>query len=421
MPAKAVRDIADTPRRRLAGKQLLQGISVIFGNDSMSGLNELLQAIDTAAHAGEETILATVVKVEGSAYRRPGARMLIPMHGRTVGTVSGGCLEQDLAKKAWWLTDSGEPVVRRYSTGATEDEDDEQSALTFGLGCNGTVFVLLERLRAKSPSPAIELLRRVRDRQQPAAMATVIASSRDASARVGDRLLSDTEGSLRNLQLNNAIRRDLHKTLAQKKSSTRLYSDARGEVEVFFEYIAPPPRLVIIGAGHDAQPLVRMAKLLDWHVSVVDSRSHFARAERFPQADAVIFASLDNPFDLAPLIDGAAVAVMTHSYRQDRHWLGLALQASPAYIGQLGPRERTERLLAEIGLGHSALHYPMGLDLGGDAPQSVALAILAEMTAVMNQRQGGMLRHRSKPIHQVDLWSVKIFSRRWSGLNSDVR
>ncbi len=369
----------------------------------MSGLNDLLQAIDTAAHQGEETILATVVKVEGSAYRRPGARMLIPIHGRTVGTVSGGCLEQDLAKKAWWLTDSGEPVVRRYSTGATEDEDDEQSALTFGLGCNGTVFVMLERLRAKSPAPAIDLLRRVRDSQQPAAMATVIASSRDASARVGDRLLSNTEGSLRNLQLNSAMRRGLHKTLMQKKSSIRLYSNARGEVEVFFEYIAPPPRLVIIGAGHDAQPLVRMAKLLDWHVSVIDSRSHFARAERFPQADAVILASLDNPFDLAPLIDGAAVAVMTHSYRQDRHWLGLALQAAPAYIGQLGPRERTERLLAQIGTSTSALHYPMGLDLGGDAPQSVALAILAEMTAVMNQRQGGMLRNRGKPIHRVDL------------------
>ncbi|MDP9689223.1 UNVERIFIED_ORG: xanthine/CO dehydrogenase XdhC/CoxF family maturation factor [Pseudomonas mohnii] len=369
----------------------------------MSGLNELLQAIDTAARQGEETILATVVKVEGSAYRRPGARMLIPIHGRTVGTVSGGCLEQDLAKKAWWLTDSGEPVVRRYSTGATEDEDDEQSALTFGLGCNGTVFVMLERLRAKSPAPAIDLLRRVRDSQQPAAMATVIASSRDASARVGDRLLSDTEGSLRNLQLNSAMRRGLHKTLMQKKSSIRLYSNARGEVEVFFEYIAPPPRLVIIGAGHDAQPLVRMAKLLDWHVSVIDSRSHFARAERFPQADAVILASLDNPFDLAPLIDGAAVAVMTHSYRQDRHWLELALQAAPAYIGQLGPKERTERLLAQIGTSTSALHYPMGLDLGGDAPQSVALAILAEMTAVMNQRQGGMLRHRGKPIHHADL------------------
>ncbi|MNF97699.1 putative xanthine dehydrogenase subunit A [compost metagenome] len=94
---------------------------------------------------------------------------------------------------------------------------------------------------------------------------------------------------------------------------------------------------------------------------------------------------------------------MTHSYRQDRHWLGQLLQSSPAYLGQLGPKERTERLLAEIGTGTSVLHYPMGLDLGGDAPESVALSILAEMTAVMNQRQGGMLRHRRKPIHQADL------------------
>jgi len=253
------------------------------------------------------------------------------------------------------------------------------------------------------PDAEGELLRRVRDSQQPAAMATVIATSRNASARVGDRLLSDTDGTLRNLPLKIAIRQDLRKTLAQAKSSIRLYTDTRGEVEVFFEYIAPPPRLVIFGAGHDAQPLVRMAKLLNWHVTVIDSRSHFARPERFPQADAVIFASLDNPFDLRPLTDGAAVTVMTHSYRQDRHWLGQLLQASPAYLGQLGPKERTERLLAEIGPGTSALHYPMGLDLGGDAPENVALSILAEMTAVMNQRQGGMLRHRRKPIHQADL------------------
>lgn len=382
----------------------------------MSGLNDLLHAIKTAADAGEETILATVVKVEGSAYRRPGARMLIPLHGRTVGTVSGGCLEQDLAKKAWWLTDSGEPVVRRYSTGATEDEDDEHSSLTFGLGCNGTVFVMLERLRAKTPSPAIDLLLRVRDSQQPAAMATVIATSRNASVRVGDRVLSDIDGGLRNPVLNSAIREDLHKTLREKKSSLRLYTDARGEVEVFFEYVAPPPRLVIFGAGHDAQPLVRMAKLLNWHVSVVDSRSHYARPERFPQADAVLFASLDNPFDLQPLINGAAVAVMTHSYRQDRHWLGQLLHGAPAYLGQLGPKERTERLLADIGRSSPALHYPMGLDLGGDAPESVALSMLAEMTAVLNQRNGGMLKHRSKPIHPVDLLVSQALAHQQEGL-----
>ena len=375
----------------------------------MSGLNELIQAIETCARQGEETVLATVVKVEGSAYRRPGARMLIPLHGRTIGSVSGGCLEQDLAKKAWWLTDSGEPVVRRYSTGATEDEDDDQSTLTFGLGCNGTVFVMLERLSAKAPSLAIELLRQVRDSLQPAAMATIISTSRNTSVRVGDRVVSHASPALRNRALDTSIRKDLRKTLTEKKSSLRLYTDARGEVEVFFEYVAAPPRLVIFGAGHDAQPLVRMSKVLGWHVSVIDSRSHFARPERFPQADAVIVANLEACIDLGPVTEGAAVAVMTHSYRQDRHWLGQLLQGAPAYIGQLGPRERTDRLLTDIRQHHRALnalpqlHYPMGLDLGGDAPESVALSILAEMMAALNQRNGGMLKHRRKPIHHVDL------------------
>ncbi|MCU1763208.1 XdhC family protein [Pseudomonas sp. 14P_8.1_Bac3] len=375
----------------------------------MSGLNDLLCAIENAARQGEESVLATVVKVEGSAYRRPGARMLIPFHGRTIGTVSGGCLEQDLAKKAWWLTESGEPVVRRYSTGATEDEGDEQSALTFGLGCNGTVFVMLERLRAKAPSMAIELLRQVHDRLQPAAIATVIATSRRSSVRVGDRVVTGAGPALRDPVLNSAVRRALRKTLSDKKSSLRLYTGPHGEVEVFFEYLAPPPRLVIFGAGHDAQPLVRMSKLLGWHVSVIDSRSHFARPERFPQADAVIVADLDGAFDLAPLINDAAVAVMTHSYRQDRHWLGHVLQGAPAYVGQLGPRERTERLLDDIGprrltvAALQTLHFPMGLDLGGDAPESVALSILAEMTAALHLRNGGMLKHRSKPIYPVDL------------------
>jgi xanthine dehydrogenase accessory factor len=375
----------------------------------MPSTNDILQAIEVAAHAGEETILATVVKVEGSAYRRPGARMLIPLHGRTIGTVSGGCLEHDLAKKAWWLTDAGLPVVRRYSTGATEDEDDEQSSLAFGLGCNGTVFVMLERLRAKAPSAAIELLRRVRDSQQPAAMATIIATSCHASMRVGDRVVSDTSPSLRNPALESSIRKDLFKTLTEKKSSLRLYTEARGEVEVFFEYVVPPQRLVIFGAGHDAQPLLRMAKLLGWHVSVIDSRSHLARPELFSQADAVIVANVDNPVVLGPLIEGAAIVVMTHSYRQDRHWLRQLLQGGPTYIGQLGPRERTERLLADI-RQHTPvlnalqkLHYPMGLDLGGDSPESVSLSILAEMAAVLNHRNGRMLKHRSKPIHRVDL------------------
>lgn len=378
----------------------------------MSGLNELLQALQAAEQNGDQAVLATVVKVEGSAYRRPGARMLIPALGHTVGTISGGCLEADLTKKAWWLTESGEPQVQRYSTGTNEDDDEgEDAALTFGLGCNGTVYVLLERHGLNTPSAVVELLRQVRDSQLPAAVATVIGHYRQASVRVGDRVLLEPylryRGKLREAALDASIRRDLSSTLSEQKSSLRIYSDQHGEVEVFFEFVAAQRRLVVFGAGHDAQPLVRMAKLLDWHVTVVDGRAHFARPERFSEADAVILAPVNQPFALNDLISGSAVAVMTHSYSQDRHWLGGVLQGLPGYIGQLGPRERTERLLNELCQQTTylpslrQLHYPMGLDIGGDTPEAVALAILAEMSAALNQRNGGMLKYRATPIHQA--------------------
>jgi xanthine/CO dehydrogenase XdhC/CoxF family maturation factor len=375
----------------------------------LSGTSALLGAIAAVEREQGQAVLATVVKVEGSAYRRPGARMLIPLYGGTVGTISGGCLESEVARKAWWLTDSGEPVIRRYSTATQDDDDDQDAALTFGLGCNGTVHVLLQRHSAEKPLAVLELLRQVRESGRAGVQATVISSYRNARVRVGDHLLLYPDGSERARLLDPAldaqVRAAMAETLARERSTLRSYRDARGEVEVFCEYLAPQRRLVIFGAGHDAQPLVHMAKLLDWHVTVVDGRAHFARAERFPEADAVLQVDTGSPYALQALTDGALVAVMSHSYSQDRHWLGAVLQGTPVYIGQLGPRERTERLLGEIRAqggelpALQRLHYPIGLDIGGDTPESVATAILAEMTAALNQRDGGMLRHRQAAIH----------------------
>lgn len=375
----------------------------------LSGISALLDAVRTLERDDGQAVLATVVKVEGSAYRRPGARMLIPLYGGTVGTISGGCLESEVAKKAWWLTDSGEAVVRRYSTATQDDDDDQDAALTFGLGCNGTVHVLLERHSADKPLAVLGLLRQVRESGQAGAIAIVIGSYRNARVRVGDRLSLhpslDDSSRLLDPALDSVVRADLERTLIDGRSSLRRYRDERGEIEVFCEYLAPQRRLVIFGAGHDAQPLTHMAKLLDWHVTVIDGRAHFARAERFPDADAVLQVDAQPPYELHTLTDGALVAIMSHSYSQDRHWLGSVLQGSPVYIGQLGPRDRTERLLDEI-RQHSPqlpalerLHYPIGLDIGGDTPGSVATAILAEMTAALNQRDGGMLKHRHAAIH----------------------
>ncbi|MDM9653613.1 XdhC family protein [Pseudomonas wenzhouensis] len=378
----------------------------------MSGLNTLLDALLAEREAGREAVLATVVKVEGSAYRRPGARMLVSRFGRPEGTISGGCLEAEVAKKAWWLTEAG-PALRSYSTAEADDASEE--ALSFGLGCNGKVHVLFERLPA-GPCALVDALLSVRERQQPAAIATVIASSGAAAPRLGERLClmpgQEAAGELLRSVLVEQISADLQQTLLRGKSSRGLYPNGLGEVEVLLEYLPPVRRLVIFGAGHDAQPLVRMAKLLGWHVTVIDGRAHFARAERFAEADQVLVGDVERPFDYHELVRGAAVAVMTHSLVQDAHWLQGVLHSEPCYVGQLGPRERTERLLAGIHEqlakpqdelpGLECLHYPIGLDLGGDTPESVAMAVLAEIQAVLNGRNGGSLRFRSASIHDSD-------------------
>lgn len=349
-----------------------------------------------------EAVLATVVKVQGSAYRRPGARMLIPLVGAPSGTLSGGCLESEVAKKAWWLTEAG-PQVVAYSTAADEDDSLDEAALSFGLGCNGTVFVLMERLPGNEHSLLLRTLRQVRDSGQASALATVIAS--DGPLAVGTRRV--VHGAPWPWPtLTAQVQQGLDDVRRQAKSALRRYPGEWGEVEVFLEYLAPARRLVVFGAGHDAQPLVTMAAMLGWKVTVVDGRSHFARPERFPQAEQVLCADPRQAEQLTDLLAGAAVAIMTHSLSQDFHWLQAALASGAAYIGQLGPRDRTERLLADMhGQRLSAmdrLHYPMGLDLGGDTPHSVAMAILAEITAVLNGRQGGPLKARQQGIHDVE-------------------
>jgi len=380
--------------------------------NTASQLNAMMQARQSGAGTH---VLATVVKVEGSAYRRPGARMLVAEQGERIGTISGGCLESEVSKKAWWLTANGQPSVQRYST-ATDDGDLEEIEQTFGLGCNGTVHVLLERLQVDAPYLPFDLLREVVASGKPAALATLIGISGHPGAKVAERMALDCTGQHRVessvLGECTDLHKDLVRALEQRRTSIHHYRHYGGEIEVLVEFIAPPRRLVIFGAGHDATPMMLIAKMQGWQVTIIDSRSHFARPQRFPEADHVLSLPI-NPqaidLDLSALTEGAAVAIMTHSYSQDLYWLGRVLTGPAAYIGQLGPRNRTERLLAQIQEttpelpGLDRLHYPMGLDIGGDGPEAVALAVLAEMTAVLNARNGQMLKWRERPIHDSEL------------------
>ena len=370
----------------------------------MKDIPLILEAWRSARAAGEEAVLATVVRIEGSAYRRPGTRMLITSDGSNVGMISGGCLEGHVTKRAWWLTRSGQPVVCRYDTGAGEDTE-----WAFGLGCNGVVDVLFERLAPSRAAPQIEMLDAVHESFRPGASAVVIASHLAPGAGVGQRLLIFPNGrewaDVADDDLASSLARDLVEVLHLGRSSLVTHDVGAGRVDVFLEYVPPPLRLVVFGAGPDAVPLVRIAKEVGWHVTVVDGRSHYARRERFPLADALIVAEPTEAPGAAGVTPRSAVVVMTHSYEQDKNLLRALLRSPPAYVGQLGPRSRTERILGELAeeagepLEATALHYPIGLDIGGDNPEEIAVAILAEIKSVLAGRTGGMLRRREGSIH----------------------
>ena len=417
-------------------------------------MNQAADILDLAEQATQQNIdavLATVVRTEGSAYRQPGAMMLICADGRSVGMISGGCLEPHIIKRAFWLTRNG-ANIQVYQTGddigyhKNGDSDlsivDDDSAsikdadmseddflygeLNFGLGCNGRIHVLFERL--STAISLLDLIRQVRHTQQPATIATLIrldsAKIKGMGMQVGSRIYLDTylkTGSLTDLYLNrnmisdsntfiddmllNAIQKlSKHKFHKKNAEYIKLTSDlelqATGdrqhESEWLLQRIYPQTRLLICGAGNDVIPLVTMAKLQDWHVTVIDSRPQYATRLRFSQADSVLCLALDDSETLLNLSAGAAVAVMSHSLAQDRARLAVLLEHSAQYryLGQLGPRYRTERLIKEISEtsanphiladGIRKLHYPIGYKLGGDGPEALALSIMAQMSAVIH-------------------------------------
>jgi xanthine/CO dehydrogenase XdhC/CoxF family maturation factor len=342
-----------------------------------------------------EAVLATVVHVTGSSYRRPGGRMLMVPDGRRIGCVSGGCLEGEIVKKAWWLTESGDPVIRAYDTTSEDD-----AVWEFGLGCNGVVHVLLERVDTLAASAVLDFLDAHRAARMPAVVATVVRTDARSGICVGDRLLLDESSTPVGMLLGSEIECQamLHAAAAIREKKSRLAHI--GSISVFVEWIGPPSSLIVFGAGHDAIPLVNFAQQLGWDVTVADGRPAYAQPERFPGAGRVVQLAAADPLRDVVIDTETAVVMMTHNYPLDLLLLPRILLRSPHYLGILGPRKRAERLFSDLGLSQQAcVHAPAGLDAGCDGPEAIALSIVAEIQAVTNSRTGGKLKDRQEPIH----------------------
>lgn len=370
----------------------------------MKELRDILARLRAAAR-GERAALGTVVRVRGSTYRREGARLLMLDGGRTIGSISGGCLEGDVAERAAEVLETGRPALARYDL--TSDDD---AVWGLGLGCNGAIDVLIERVSGDDGAALLRALEDAVEGREALALATVIAAPGDGPP-VGARLIvpehGQVRGSLGDAALDAAATASARAQLAARRSSVVPVRSRAGETEVFVEVLAPPLPLVVCGAGHDVIPLVHLAHALGWWVTVADSRPAFAVAKRFPGADEVVLAAADEVPSRVRLDRHTFVVVMTHNFLHDKVLLRGLLQSPARYIGMLGPRARTERLLAELAkegvrvddAQRARLFAPVGLDLGADSPEEIALSILGEILAARNGRPVASLRDRPGPIH----------------------
>ena len=358
----------------------------------MTDLGKILTLWRELETTGADYVLATVVAVEGSSYRKPGAHMLLAQDGRRAGTVSGGCLEAEVARRAWWLTSSG-PAVERYST---QEDDGERP---YGSGCGGVVYLLLER--RQTAGPLLSALEEAFNARIPVAIATVLEGP-----HIGKNALAGLNNKASEVSQNGSVDSGLHSlaalALENRASFESTIPIAGIATRVWTGYCPARPGLWIFSAGDDAKPLLAMAQELGWFVAVADGRAHLATRDRFPSADEVLTLPIfDLPAKAADYLRTRptdAAVVMTHSFDQDSHILAslLALDSPLSYVGVLGPQRRTRELLVEAGhlLGLSdttesidrrlaQLHAPTGLDLGGETPAAVALSILAEVQKVL--------------------------------------
>jgi xanthine/CO dehydrogenase XdhC/CoxF family maturation factor len=338
----------------------------------VSEIDAILAGAADLRAKGVPVALATVVAVRGSSYRRPGARLLVPADGTPIGLISGGCLEEEAARLARQALEEDAPLLVTIDHSAEGDE-----LWGMGLGCRGVIDLL-----AEPPGMAAETL---------AALADARADGRATF------LLTQLDGERRRLTAVEADALGERAALAVAHGRPVLLGEA------VLDPILPPLHLVVCGAGPDAGPLVAAGIRQGWRVDVVDPRRSFLRAERFAGARL-----LDSEPAEAAAASGAgewsAVVVMTHDYLRDAAFVGGFLGRGVTYLGVLGPRDRTERMLAELPAPPApgdlaALHAPAGLDIGADGAEQVATSIVAEILAALHGRRGGPLRERSGAIH----------------------
>jgi len=369
-------------------------------------INDIISAFEAARKEGRQTALATVVHVDGSSYRRPGARMLVTDEGRLTGAISGGCLEGDALQKALFALSRRKSMLVTYDT---MDEDDAR--LGVGIGCNGVIRVLFEPIDPDDPKNPIELLKLIVAESQRAVLVTLFSLNNKRLPQPGTCLLWKSgkliSSGKEDGEWKDVLLLDVKRVMTEKASAFRNYVSATHELTAFIEFVRPAVSVVIIGAGNDVVPLVKMADVLGWKTTVVDGRPSLARPERFVPSCQVLVSKPERVLERVAVDEDTVFLLMTHNYNYDLAMLKVLIRENVAYIGSLGPRQKLDRMLEEIreagitvtGEQLEHIYGPSGLEIGAETPEEIALSILAEIKAVLAKKEGRSLRKNESVIH----------------------
>lgn len=374
----------------------------------MKEIQEIIKAYDASVHAGKRSALATVVHLNGSSYRRPGARMLVTDDGELTGAISGGCLEGDALRKAMMVLSQQQSKLVTYDT---SDEDD--ATIGIQLGCAGIIRVLFEPIDPNNHYNPVELLRKVIALRQKSVLITLFSLEDKRNDQLGTCLLMEENGNVSGKipypGLKNAIMKDVDDAMQKRSSGFKNYTDKNSSVTAFLEFLQPEINLIVVGAGNDALPMMQIADSIGWKVRVVDGRSTHAKPERFVSACQVLVSKPEKVLEQIPVDEQTVFVLMTHNYNYDLAMLKELLLRKVTYIGILGPKKKSDRMLEELNNGGmklsqeqlNSIYGPVGLEIGAETPEEIALSIIAEIKAVLSGKAGGSLRNKKDVIHSI--------------------
>ena len=381
----------------------------------MKEITEIIKAFDKAQNEGRQTALVTLVHVEGSSYRRPGARMLVTDTGELTGAISGGCLEGDALNKALQSIHQQKNMLVTYDT-----TDDDDAVLGLGLGCNGVIQVLIQPVSNEQTNGPVQLLKKVTAARKDNVVVTLFSLEKRRAEQPGTRILKDEDGIKYlgevDASIMNLLEVDINDAYVNKKSSFRNYKSNGKELTAYIEFIPPVVSLVVVGAGNDAEPVVSIASILGWQVTLIDDgRDKNTKAGRFTGSCQLMVVKPEDVLKNITPDNNTFFLLMTHNFNYDKAMLRELLPKKVRYIGVLGPLKKMKRMLSELeneGMYFdeqqlSVVHSPVGLDIGAESPEEIALSMIAEIKAVIAGKSGNPLRNNGDVIHPRNETSIE--------------